>query len=171
MSRNGDINGEDEVLWDYVTADVTPLPGRKKPKSSPPAAGPVRSSAAPPLNTRIKTAPKPSAPQARDIDRRTEQKLSRGQMEIDAVIDLHGHGQAKAQESLLRFVQEAYRRDYRCILVITGKGKQGGGVLRARLPEWVDEPPLRDIVLRSVSARQAHGGHGAFYLLLRRRRT
>jgi DNA-nicking Smr family endonuclease len=172
MGRRGkDINVDEEGLWALVAADITPLKGRKKPAPPPEPAMPAQ------VRTRTGTAmPKPPAPvpasaaKGRDVDRRTEQKLTRGQMDIEAVIDLHGHGQAAAYEKLQRFLQEAYRRGYRCVLVITGKGKDGSGVLRKRLPEWIDEAPLKDIVLKAVPARQADGGHGAWYLMLRRRR-
>lgn len=91
-------------------------------------------------------------------------------MDIEAVLDLHGHGQAEARETLISFLHRAYGQGVRCVLVITGKGKGGTGVLRGRLPEWVDEPPLNAIVLTCAPSRQAHGGSGAFYVLLRRDR-
>ncbi len=172
MARRGKDGGVDEEgLWALVAADITPLKGRKAPAPPLSPTGTVKAAPrtaaarAAPVRTPVMT-----APQGRDMDRRTEQKLVRGQMEIEATIDLHGHGQAAAHDAFLRFLSEARRRGYRCVLAITGKGKDGRGILRARIQEWVNEAPLKDFVLKAVPARQRDGGHGAFYIFLRRQR-
>jgi DNA-nicking Smr family endonuclease len=171
MSRRGkDINADEEGLWDLVTADVTPLKGRKGPvpektgETGAPRTGDMRAAPRPATSA-------PEGPKARDLDLRTDKKLTRGQMEIEAVLDLHGYGQTQAYENLCRFIEGAYAKDLRCILVITGKGKGGEGILRSRLPQWIDEAPLNVIVLKATQARQRDGGSGAFYILLRRRRA
>ena len=107
---------------------------------------------------------------ARDIDRRTGEKLKRGQFEIDGRIDLHGMTQDKAQTSLGAFILRSYAANKRCLLIITGKGEKGRGVLKQRLPEWLNDPELSGAVLRIVPATPKDGGSGAFYVLLRRRR-
>ncbi|NNE82945.1 MAG: hypothetical protein HKN28_03145, partial [Alphaproteobacteria bacterium] len=58
------------------------------------------------------------------------------------------------------------------VLVITGKGsvREGGGILRRRLPDWLNQSICRPHVLAFATARPEHGGSGAFYVLLRRRR-
>jgi DNA-nicking Smr family endonuclease len=53
--------------------------------------------------------------------------------------------------------------------VVTGKGKLGVGVLRARTPEWLAGPDLRDIVAGVSPADKRHGGDGALYVALKRR--
>ena len=70
----------------------------------------------------------------------------------------------------------------RCVLIITGKGgarddfdgsfmpDRDSGVLRRNLPRWLGEAPMRPLVLRLESARPQHGGDGAYYVLLRRKR-
>jgi len=73
----------------------------------------------------------------------------------------------------------------RTVLVITGKG--GGrrqpppgaawwetdevGILRRAVPRWLAEPPLRAVVIGCEPASPRHGGEGALYVLLRRRKT
>ena len=120
-----------------------------------------------------------SKAQARDLDKRTEMRLSRGQLDIQGRIDLHGFGQAEAQRALNSFLLNAYAQGKRCVLVITGKGKivmdeaqidQTPGVLRRSLPDWVREAPLDHIVLSIAQASSKHGGGGAYYVLLRRKR-
>ena len=57
------------------------------------------------------------------------------------------------------------------LLVVTGKGfRDGTGVLRSAVPRWLDDPPLRNLVLSAVPARPGDGGAGALYVLVRRRR-
>lgn len=121
------------------------------------------------------------AGRAPGLDRRTALRLRRGQMEIDGRIDLHGMTRRKAHAALAAFVASGRRHGRRCLLVITGKGgrprEESGfegertGVLRREAPRWLAEPPLAGDVLAVAPARPADGGDGAFYVLLRRRRT
>ena len=116
--------------------------------------------------------PERSEPPGTGLDRRSRQKLKRGQLAIEARLDLHGHNRVAAQAALTGFVERSASSGIRCVLVITGKGllSDGGGVLRGLLPEWLAEPPLSSLVLAHEMARAEHGGGGAFYLLLRRAR-
>ena len=98
------------------------------------------------------------------------ERLKRGQLRIDAVVDLHGMTQAAAHRRIEHVVADAVAAGHRCLLVVTGKGPQGGGILRQRLADWLNLPPTRPHVLAFSEARPEHGGSGAFYVLLRRRR-
>ena len=55
------------------------------------------------------------------------------------------------------------------MLVITGKGVQGDGVLRRRTPEWLAAPQLRSVVAGVSEAHRRHGGEGALYVALKRK--
>ncbi len=101
------------------------------------------------------------------LDYREIRKVHRGRAAIDAQLDLHGFTQAQAQRRLQQFVQQAWARGDRWLLVVTGKGMAGQGVLRASLPDWVRQPILRDYVLGIEAAHSSHGGDGAYYLRLR----
>ena len=118
---------------------------------------------------------------ASGVDRRTAQRLARGQTPIEDRIDLHGMTQAKARRALERFLVDAEGAGRRCVLVITGKGAErdrgegampdrDAGVLRRSLPRWLALPGLRERVVAYCPAIPRHGGAGAFYILLRRRR-
>jgi DNA-nicking Smr family endonuclease len=77
-----------------------------------------------------------------------------------------------AHGALTAFVCRAFDAGKRCVLVITGKGtREGSGVLRANVPRWLNQAPLRDRILGFSYARPQHGGEGALYVLIRRRRT
>ena len=94
-------------------------------------------------------------------------------MPIDARLDLHGMPGVAARLAVMEFLQTGYRRGWRCVLIITGKGgkRDGDGVLRQSLSHWLAEPSLRPIVLSIEGAQPRHGGGGAFYILIRRQRS
>ena len=106
------------------------------------------------------------------LDRRKAERLRRGKLPIEATLDLHGLRQAEAHRRLERFLAESQAAGKRCVIVVTGKGvhKDQGGVLRAAVPRWLNEAPNRARVLSFDYAQQKHGGTGALYILLRRRR-
>lgn len=176
----GRMPPEDEALWKSFTKDIKPLDASPTPPESPKD---IKVSGATTKNPSfITTLPKENAlrptghkPQ---LDFRTEQKLRRGKITIEARIDLHGFTQAQAHASLQNFLLRAYGADMRCVLVITGKGLKGlheedkpkRGVIKRMLPLWVKEPPLKDFVLSVQTAAIKDGGEGAFYIYLKRKR-
>lgn len=117
-----------------------------------------------------------------NIDKRTANRLRRGQMRIEGRLDLHGCTQADAHRAVNAFLVESQRMGRNCVLIITGKGSLRAhedlgfmphrdiGVLRRSLPRWLAESPAREMVLHLEPARLKHGGDGAFYVLLRRKR-
>ncbi len=111
--------------------------------------------------------------QTAGVDRRTAERLRRGKLRIDARLDLHGYKQVAAHAALSDFITDGAARGRRCLLVVTGKGAigQGGGVLRRQVPEWLNLPPCRGLVLAITESQPQHGGGGALYVLLRRNRN
>ncbi len=158
---------------------VKPETPEREPQA--PAARPGKA-AVPPRPASGATARKPAVPdlesgRAAGIDRRNLERLRRGKLPIEATIDLHGDTQAVAHRRLGGFLTRSQAAGRRCVLVITGKGRLGRGqegqepgVIRASLPRWLNEAPNRERVLAFAQAQPAHGGAGAFYVLLKRRR-
>jgi DNA-nicking Smr family endonuclease len=177
----------DEVrVWKAVIADAKPLPGRIPPADPLPDAAsqpePVPSPPPPPGNPPTRPSAHPPAPprtghaelhhgKAPGLDRRSADRLKRGEMEIEADIDLHGLTQDMAHARLLAFIQRAWVAQRRCVLVVTGKGSQGHGILRAQVPRWLNQSPLRERILGFSYAQPRHGGDGALYVLIRRQRA
>lgn len=94
-------------------------------------------------------------------------RLRRGVYRMDRELDLHGLRADQARLAVARFLAECRARDARCVRIIHGKGlrsKGEGPVLKQRLDGWLRR---RDDVLAFCSARPAHGGTGAVYVLLR----
>jgi DNA-nicking Smr family endonuclease len=177
------VTAEEARIWRVVVQDTVPLRGRALPQAEAEAAPAVPlPSPAPPAPTRP-TPPRPPPPVHRPtqpdlshgttpgLDRRSGERLKRGQLEIDGRLDLHGMTQEAAHGALLAFVGRAFDAGRRCLLVITGKGNRDGtGVLRAVVPRWLNQSPLRERIIGFSYAQARHGGEGALYVLVRRRR-
>ena len=103
-----------------------------------------------------------------ELEPRRQRRLSRERDPIDARIDLHGYGRFQAQDALTAFLRGAQARGYGAVLVITGQGRRGGGIIRASVHEWLQSPALRGVVSGFASAHRRHGGDGAIYVTLRR---
>ncbi len=192
------------ALWREVTRSIVPLHGKRVLKAEP-VAEPVQTIAPPPAAKPKKAASKASAeslaqlaasklavappvpvratasPPLATIERKLIKQVSRGQYEIDAVLDLHGFRQHDAHERLRRFLHRAQADHARLVLVVTGKGAtpttrlQDGephakGILRRSVPEWLRMPDLRSVVMGFEEAAPHQGGSGALYVRLRRRK-
>lgn len=173
------LSGEDWTLWNFVTRSIRPLSGRREISlpEKPVKPAPENRVSPPPRpftpDIRLKETPTPAASgDGGGIDRRTLEKLRRGQLPLEGFLDLHGLRQGEAQAQLTRFLTDGYHAGRRCVLVITGKGSRNGeaGILRRMVPLWLEMPPLSPMILSHCQARQKDGGDGAFYVLLRRKR-
>ncbi|MEM7425156.1 MAG: Smr/MutS family protein [Pseudomonadota bacterium] len=188
----------DQHLWLKVAESVTPisedrvqalkrhLNGHVAPVTLNCGAAKPKPKLRTPVNPSAK---KPSAPAIPSplgqFDRRTRQKLTRGNVDIEARVDLHGHTAAHAHSELLRFLVSCREQGKRTVLVITGKGcspfarhtlhgsdhfhtPERQGRLRRLVPEWLNEYPFRSHVSGFQPAHPRHGGGGAFYVRLRK---
>ena len=184
--RKRALSEEEHALWESVARQTKPL--RKKPRAAkthvaaPDVETPAAAkSALPPRlspSAKIPRAAKPDVPPAppplAPLGRRERSQLSRGRKEIDARLDLHGMTQARAHRALSGFLQRAHGEGLTFVLVITGKGKMGSeserGVLRRQVPQWLNLPEFRSLVVGFEEAHIGHGGEGALYVRIRRSR-
>jgi DNA-nicking Smr family endonuclease len=196
MRRPRHLSPEERDLWDRVARTAKPLEDRAKPArtrktdaddtpkpdTDPPASPPAfrvgekidhsgDHDLLPSLSDQLGQAPLA-------MDRKTHGKLKRGKLRPEARIDLHGMTLAQAHPELMSFILSSQAAGRRLVLVITGKGKHRDtgdpiptrhGVLRHQVPQWLRMPPLGPVVLQVSEAHARHGGHGAFYVYLRRR--
>jgi DNA-nicking Smr family endonuclease len=187
MARRRGLTPDERRLWNQVAATAVPLrpsdavppsatealpPSRDPPRPALPAPGrrPAPEIAADPVAGLERAHPQ--------MDRRRFEKMRRGRMEPQARLDLHGMTSDRAHPTLTAFILAAVAREHRLVLVITGKGKANEsahqprrhGILRHSLPHWLAAPPLIGHILQVAPAHQRHGGAGAFYVYLRRRR-
>jgi DNA-nicking Smr family endonuclease len=184
--RKRALSEEEHALWESVAKQIKPLRRRPRVAKAQAAAPDVETPAAdkpaaPPKllsPTRTLRPPKPDVPPAppplAPLGRRERSQLSRGRKEIDARLDLHGMTQARAHRALSGFLQRAHGDGLTFVLVITGKGKMGSeserGVLRRQVPQWLNLPEFRSLVVGFEEAHIGHGGEGALYVRIRRSR-
>ena len=180
------LSGEDAEFWSRVAAQAEPLPAPRRarhvetrraraPKADDLAQPPVRKSADPKGGNAEKPATKaPSRPVPKKLpmpdshlDPKSRRRLARGTIAIDKRIDLHGLTAARARSRLTGFLTAAAQAGNKWVLVITGKGRAGHGVLRREVPLWFGQPPLDRLVIAYEPAAAAHGGGGALYVRLR----
>lgn len=178
----------DDALWQQLTQSVDvvqnrrlfhPLAGKARPLKSVKTPKKLAKPDQAQHQTSHPNTPKSPLAQPTDLrlgekaglDMASRRRLTSGKYDIDARIDLHGLRQDEAHRQLINFVQSAALRDCRTLLIITGKGRQGQGVLRENVPFWLKQPPLSGLILAINEATLRDGGSGALYVRLRRKRT
>ena len=174
MSKTGrELSPEEKKLWRRVAASMkTRRPRALEPDDKPPP--PRISREAPkeaPKQTAIARAisAKPRKDDPSPQNRAGEKRVRRGKLSIGATLDLHGHTQDSGRAALARFLRAAQVRGETAVIVVTGVGRGGEGVLKRSLPEWLAAREVRPLVSGYAQAHRAHGGAGAFYVFLKRR--
>ena len=175
------LRPEEARLWAIVAATVRPAPGRAvtDPMETRPSQAPLAEAHATPPRRQMLAVPNarpspharprllPGAPEGIEPNRR--RRIARGREALAARLDLHGLDQGRARTRLVEFLLSAQAEGARAVLVISGKGYDGEGVLRRRTPEWLSDPRLRNVVAGLSHADTHHGGEGAYYVILKRR--
>lgn len=198
MTGHRRLAPDEAALWDMVTRTVTPLAGRTAaPAAHLPASAPSAGTATPradagPRRWRA-AAPGSSVPAApvataETLDGAWDRRIASGRIVPDRTIDLHGMTLEAARHHLYDAVASADRRGERVLLVITGKGQMPGpapadlmpglgaahggtrGAIRVSLPRWIGEAGLSGRIAAVRRAHPRHGGAGAVYLVLKRKR-
>src|SRR5271167_4379427 len=157
MARRRSPTAAERALWGLATRDVRPF----DPKSLLPVFPPLPEPQPAPQSAALP--PTPAMARAPGgVDRATVERLKRGQVAVEARIDLHGMDQRAAFASLMGFVETSSRAGRRGLLIITGKGapREGGGVLRRNAPNWLMASPLAGRILAIQPAHTRHGGEG-----------
>ena len=169
------LGAEERALWERVRRTVAPLRPLPEPPPPPPPAEPPPAAAElpaaerpPPAPSAVKT-PHPPRPPG-NLDGQTRRKIPRGAVAIDGRIDLHGMRQDEAHAALLRFIEASAAMRRRVVLVITGKGSGGDGVLRRSVPHWLAVGGTARLIVSFGPAHPNHGGDGALYVRLRQPR-
>jgi len=193
--RPRQVDKSEHALWTKAVRDVEPIRRggnvgtTRQPEAKEESAGPASGEGSrrieqPAVNVSRPATPATSPPLT-GLDRRTRQRLARGQAEYEARLDLHGLTLERARVVLQRFLAESAAKGRRLVLVITGKGAapiarhtlhgtgyfdtpERQGRLRRALPSWLAEPEIRAYVTGYQPAHPRHGGGGAFYIRIRR---
>ena len=161
-------------MWRRVVESVRPLHGAIVDADP---AGEMEEAPAP-----RRPAPRPVAPKApaakvapgTTLDAGWDRRLSKGLVAPDRTLDLHGHNLATAYDLLDRRLGQAIADGARLLLLVTGKppsdasGKRGR--IRAAVGDWLAASRHAADIAAIRGAHPRHGGSGALYIVLRRRR-
>ncbi len=111
-------------------------------------------------------------------------ELKRGKVKIDRRIDLHGYNLTEAHQKFKNEVKKNYNKNNRCLLIITGKGvhkkieneehtspKLFYGKIKNSIVNWINEDDLKKYVLTYQDAGYEHGGDGAIFVYLRKKKN
>lgn len=194
MSRRR-VRPEELELWNLVAKSADRLPGRPRHEPPQPAPAPAPSHKAPErLPDFTLGARAPAPPEHHDFYGTTADRLNGARLNMDAKafktmrrgklvpegrLDLHGMTLDQAHPELVRFILTSQLRGLRLVLVITGKGLREDphdpmprrrGVLKTQVPQWLRLAPVSQAVLQVTEAHNRHGGGGAYYVYLRKRR-
>ena len=177
---------DDRILWEKVTQSVrrmNPQPTFQTPKQrGGHKTGPqktsftARSQFVQTGQAKAKTLPDKKMPadfrlgETSGIDRTSARRMQRGQAFIEDRLDLHGLSQEQAQKEVKAFIGNAVQKNFRHVLIITGKGRDGHGILREKVPEWLKDAPLCYHLNAISYAQPKDGGTGALYIRLKRQR-
>ena len=197
MSRRRKLRPEELDLWQRVAKTADPLHPEKPPSRTPiqrkktastssPMRQPVelfelgqKANGQPARHDTLPGLPEQIAAAPVRMDKKAHDRLKRGKLKPEARIDLHGMTLDQAKPALASFIMASHARERRLVLVITGKGRRASddgpipsrpGVLRHTVPQWLQSPPLSQLVLQISQAHLRHGGGGAYYVYLRRKR-
>ena len=176
-AKSPSLNEEDAALWGQVTQDVTQLgasnrvgraaPPRIKRPSLDKISGQITLESFVPSIVVYQES-------SFQLDGNLRKRFEKGEVPIDGKIDLHGLTLPQAHQKFMGFVARNIQEGARCLLVVTGKGSQesenGRGVIRKNLPLWCEDAVLKPHILQVTPAQPKHGGSGACYIMLRKRR-
>ncbi|AKM08742.1 Smr/MutS family protein [Pelagerythrobacter marensis] len=199
MTAPRGLSEEERAAWERLAATVTPLRPAHRGKPAGRAAGsdaapsppppPASHSATkpaklPPQTRRVAPPPppKPAAPvPAREeagLDSHWDRRFRAGSIAPDFTLDLHGHTLDSAHARLDDGLAQAKAMDARVVLLIAGRSRpvdaadRGSrrGAIRAKVLDWLAAGPHGTDIAAIRKAHRRHGGEGALYLILKRRR-
>ncbi len=189
-SKGRVLQPEEMQLWRKVTETVVPVEARPasddemfaammRQHDVPQTPRPVQKASSQSYSIPVvQPAGRSKAPELGAFDSRQSRQISRGHIEIDAVLDLHGMRQDEAHGALKRFLVQSQARGSRYVTVITGKGRRVDeddlwgererGVLRRVVRTWLEDADFRSLVVSYTTAPRNHGGEGALFVHVRR---
>ena len=177
------LSAEERALWARVMATVKPIDPRRAvtaPVSPLPAPPPAAKASALPRRAAATIAPAPAPVRTvpgTTLDGSWDRRLSRGMVQPDATVDLHGHTLNSAYAMLDDALGRSVARGDRVVLLITGKPPRpdserphARGAIRAAVGDWLHASRHADAIAAVRGANPRHGGSGALYIVLRRPR-
>ncbi|MEW4468651.1 Smr/MutS family protein [Parasphingorhabdus sp. JC815] len=181
------LTAGEKALWQKLIETVEPLdPGRVRrvkalpvAKKLPEVRGPITTETfgGPPAKA-IPLRQQVAVPEKAGLDGHWDRRLNKGVVQPDVTIDLHGYTLSSAHGRLDSALELSIAAGHRAILLITGKARSadqrqregGRGAIRAAISDWLAASRHAPYIAAVRRAHPRHGGAGALYIILRRRR-
>ncbi|NNC73225.1 MAG: Smr/MutS family protein [Sphingomonadaceae bacterium] len=167
------LQPDEKALWAKVVQTVEPLDRRLRDETE----TPQDIARFTPTQQFARQLPKRrSAPgPGKTLDGSWDRKLTRGTITPDRTVDLHGHNLTSAYDRLDHGLADAIASEARVLLLITGHPPKDRapierGKIRAAVGDWLAASRHAEHIAAVRAAHPRHGGRGALYIVLRRRR-
>ena len=164
--------GDDWDLWDKIKKDVKPLKKRDKQPSLPKVVRPYMRRRVTVKDDDFSIFPQQHTKDFVDQKKSTSRS---GKIHIYATLDLHGYNLEHAFKALNAFLLRNQQTESVWVLVITGKGKTSASfeyrTIREMFVYWINADQFASVIGEYRIASPVHGGEGAFYVRLKRKRT
>tara|TARA_R110000824_G_scaffold50236_1_gene140504 strand:- start:314 stop:874 length:561 start_codon:yes stop_codon:yes gene_type:complete len=117
-------------------------------------------------------------PTRHGLDGGWDRRLTKGMVQPDVTVDLHGYTLSSAHGRLDGALELSIAAGHRAMMLITGKARNdderrregGRGAIRAAISDWLAASRHHAHIAAVRRAHPRHGGAGALYIILRRRR-
>ena len=107
----------------------------------------------------------------------SKKRLERGKV---SSIDLHGHTLEEANQTVEKFINESFENNISKLIIVTGKGLHSNNIndpyvsknlsiLKHSVPEFIKNN--QELMMKIYDIKEAgikDGGHGAFYIFLKK---
>jgi DNA-nicking Smr family endonuclease len=186
------LTADEAEIWAQVARTVTPLE-KRRPVAIPTAlmAAPVRTVVLPPASPPKKVkgripaplppkpvAAKPKADAPQHLVGSWEKRISKGTLVPDFSLDLLGSNLDQAYVRLMHGLTQAKAMGARVVLIVTGKPRPvdamdrgtARGAIRAKITDWLAASDHALDIVAIRGAHRRHGGQGAIYVVLKKRR-
>ncbi len=180
------LTAGEKALWQKLIATVEPLDqGRVKridslpvQKKLPDIKGTITAATFGGPGTAVPLRDQKPVPVRAGLDSHWDRRIAKGVIQPDITIDLHGYSLSSAHGRLDSALELSIAAGHRAILLITGKprspeqrNREGGrGAIRAAISDWLAASRHAPYIAAVRRAHPRHGGSGALYIILRRRR-
>ena len=184
MTAPRGLTADEAQAWEKVAATVEPIHhisdaarSAPEPALTTPAVSHFKRKPTPTAARPQHMPPPPKRP-PNSLDGSWDKRLKSGAIQPDVTLDLHGHNLDAAYDRLMSGVAQARAMDARTILLVTGKPRPVDpadrgtkrGAIRAKVLDWLAASSYHSAIAAVRRAHIRHGGDGALYIVLRRKR-
>ncbi len=180
------LSAGEKALWQKFIETVEPLDqGRVKridslpvQKRLPELRGPITAATFGGVAKAVPLRDQKPVSETAGLDGNWDRRIAKGVVHPDVTVDLHGYSLSSAHGRLDSALELSIAAGHRAILLITGKARSedqrrregGRGAIRAAISDWLAASRHASNIAAVRRAHPRHGGAGALYIILRRRR-